>query len=84
MNPAVTPEKHEPPALAMEIPESLYHPYGSSEDERKREDCGMGLAWVKEKKEQLEERKRYLKNDYKTPLLSLLSLLLSLLLLLLL
>ena len=48
------------------------------------EDCGMGLAWVKEKKEQLEERKRYLKNDYKTPLLSLLSLLLSLLLLLLL
>ena len=44
------------------------------------EDCGMGSAWVKEKK----EGKRYLKSDYKVPLLSLLSLLLSLLLLLLL
>ena len=47
------------------------------------ESCGMGLAWVKEKKEQLKEGKRYLKSDYKVPLLSLLSILLSLLLLLL-
>ena len=46
------------------------------------EDCGMGSSWVKEKKEQLKEGKRYLKSDYKVPLLSLLSLLLSLLLLL--
>ena len=44
------------------------------------EDCGMGSAWVKEKKEQPKEGKRYLKSDYKVPLLSLLSLLLSLLL----
>ena len=48
------------------------------------EDCGMGSSWVKEKKEQLKEGKRYLKSDYKVPLLSLLSLLLALLLLLLL
>ena len=45
------------------------------------EDCGMGSSWVKEKKEQLKEGKRYLKSDYKVPLLSLLSILLSLLLL---
>ena len=45
------------------------------------EDCGMSSAWVKEKKEQLKVGKRYLKSDYKVPLLSLLSLLLSLLLL---
>ena len=32
MNPTVTPEKHEPPALAMETTESLYHPSESSED----------------------------------------------------
>ena len=38
------------------------------------EDCGMGSSWVKEKKEQLKEGKRYLKSDYKVPLLSLLSL----------
>ena len=46
------------------------------------EDCGMSSSSVKEKKEQLKEGKRYLKSDYKVPLLSLLSLLLSLLLLL--
>ena len=45
------------------------------------EDCGMGSAWVKEKKEQLKEGKRYLKCDYKVPLLSLLSLSLLILLL---
>ena len=28
----VTPEKHEPPALTIETPESLYHPSESSED----------------------------------------------------
>ena len=44
------------------------------------EDCGMGSSWVKEKKEQVKEGKRYLKSDYKVPLLSLLSLLLLLLL----
>ena len=32
MNPMVTPEKHEPPALAMETLESLYHQSESSED----------------------------------------------------
>ena len=32
MNPTVTPEKHEPPALDMETSESLYHPSESSED----------------------------------------------------
>ena len=32
MNPMVTPEKHEPPALTMETPESLYYPSESSED----------------------------------------------------
>ena len=32
MNPTVTPEKHEPPALAMETLESLYHQSESSED----------------------------------------------------
>ena len=31
MNPTVTPEKHEPPALATETTESLYHPSESSE-----------------------------------------------------
>ena len=31
MNPTVIPEKHEPPALAVETPESLYHPSESSE-----------------------------------------------------
>ena len=46
------------------------------------EDCEMSSSSVKEKKEQLKEGKRYLKSDYKVPLLSLLSLLLSLLLLL--
>ena len=38
------------------------------------EDCGMSSSSVKEKKEQLKEGKRYLKSDYKVPLLSLLSL----------
>ena len=32
MNPMVTPEKREPPALAMETTENLYHPSESSED----------------------------------------------------
>ena len=32
MNPTVTPEKHEPPALATETTETLYHPSESSED----------------------------------------------------
>ena len=32
MNPTVTPEKHEPPALAMETLESLNHQSESSED----------------------------------------------------
>ena len=45
------------------------------------EDCGMSSAWVEEKKDQLKEGKRYLKSDYKVPLLSLLSSLLALLLL---
>ena len=44
-------------------------------------DCGMGSAWVKKKKEQPKEGKRYVKSDYKVPLLTVLSLLLSLLLL---
>ena len=44
-------------------------------------DCGMGSPWVKEKKEQLKEGKRYLKSDCKVPLLSLLSSLVALLLL---
>ena len=32
MNPTATPEKHEPPALATETTETLYHPSESSED----------------------------------------------------
>ena len=32
INPTVTPEKHEPPVLAMETPESFYNPSESSED----------------------------------------------------
>ena len=32
MNPTITPEKHEPPVLATETTESLYHPSESSED----------------------------------------------------
>ena len=55
--------------------------YLESVVEKLGEDCGMGSAWVKEKKEQLKEGKRYLKSDYKVPLLSLLLLLLLLLLL---
>ena len=35
------------------------------------EDCGTGSPWVKEKKEQLKEGKRYLKSAYKVPLSSL-------------
>ena len=31
-NPTVTPEKHEPPALATKTTENLYHPSESSED----------------------------------------------------
>ena len=34
------------------------------------EDCGMGLAWVKERKEQLKEGKRYVKSDYHHQFLS--------------
>lgn len=33
--------------------------------EKLGEDCGMGLSWAKEKKEQLKAAKRYLKSDYK-------------------
>ena len=29
------------------------------------DECGMGLSWAKEKKEQLKVTKRYLKGDYK-------------------
>ena len=32
MNPTTAPEKHEPPALATETTETLYHPSESSED----------------------------------------------------